>query len=464
MSAVKKPKPSTPLRPAANNRPAPAPQPAAAPRQEEPSWPARSPLMLGFVALFLLIGGFGTWAVITTISGAIVARGQVKVEQNRQVVQHPDGGVVDTVAVQEGNLVQAGDVLIRLDPSQLRSELAIVENQLFELVARRGRLQAERDSADNVTFDEELLSIAAERPEIADIVQGQARLFEARAESLQKESEQLDKRRSQIADQVKGIVAQQDALVAQLDLIRQELEDQQSLLDKGLAQASRVLALQREEARLRGQVGELTASAAQAEGRMTEIEIEKLKLNTTRREEAITTLRDLQYRELELAERRQAIRAQLERLEIRAPVSGIVYGLTVFAQQAVIRAAEPVLYIVPQDRPLVIDARIDPIHVDEVFVSQPVTLRFSTFDSRTTPELYGKIVQVSADTFVDERTNAAYYSAEIVLDPGEADRLGDNKIVPGMPVEAYIRTTDRTPLAYLVKPLANYFNRAFRES
>lgn len=429
-----------------------------------PSLSARRPLTIGFLALLLLVGGFGAWSVFANISGAIVAGGQIEVDQNRQVVQHPDGGVVENVAVKEGQQVAAGEVLIHLDRSILASELSIVEGQLFELMARRARLEAERDEAQTIAFDPELLSLGQTRPEVADLTDGQARLFAARADSLARESEQLEKRRAQIADQVRGITAQQQALTRQLDLIGQELADQQSLLDRGLAQASRVLSLQREAARLQGEVGELTASAAQAEGRITEIDIEILKLGTTRREQAITEIRDLQYRELELLERRQALRQQLDRLEIRAPVSGIIYGLTVFAPRAVIRAAEPVMYIVPQDRPLVVAARVDPIHVDEVFVSQPAILRFATFDARTTPELQGRVTQVSADAFTDERTQASFYRAELELEPGELDKLGDQRIVPGMPVEVFIRTTDRTPLAYLTKPLTDYFNRAFRES
>ena len=373
-------------------------------------------------------------------------------------------GVVEIVEVEEGQTVAAGDVLIRLDPTVLASELAIVEGQLFELMARRGRLSAERDGRDAVSFDPELQALIAERPDVAELAEGQTRLFTARAASLTKEAEQLAERRVQITDQVRGIEAQQAALEQQRDLIAQELSDLQSLLEKGLAQASRVLSLQREAARLEGQVGELTASAAQARGRITEIEIEILKLGTARQEEAITQLRDLQYRELEMKERRQALKQQLDRLEIRAPVSGIVYGLAVFAPRSVIRPADEVLYLVPQDRPLVVAGRVDPIHRDEVFVGQPVRLRFATFDARTTPELQGTVTQVSADAFTDERTQASFYRAEFVLDDGEVEKLGDLKIVPGMPVEAFVRTADRTPLAYLVKPLTDYFNRAFRES
>lgn len=432
-------------------------------QQQTPKWSARTPLLIGFVALALLLGGFGTWAVMANISGAIVASGEVKVEQNRQVVQHPDGGVVASIPVKEGDTVTAGDLLVGLDGTDLRSELAIVENQLFEIMARRGRLEAERDSAADITFDPELLA-AGDRPQIANLIDGQRRLFEARNESLARETEQLDLRSDQIAEQVKGITAQQTALESQLSLIEQELKDQKSLLDKGLAQASRVLALQREEARLRGEVGGLIAGAAEAQERITEIGIEKLKLTTLRREEAITRLRDLQYQELELQERRRSLQGRLDRLDLRAPVSGIVYGLTIFGERAVIRPADPVLYLVPQDRPLVIESRITPIHVDEVYPSQSVILRFAAFDQRQTPELNGTVVSISADTFVDDRSGASYYRAEIMLNDGEMDKLKGQTIVPGMPVEAFIRTANRTPLAYLIKPLADYFNRAFRES
>lgn len=425
---------------------------------------ARTPLILGFLALLTLVGGFGIWSVATQISGAIIAPGQVEVDRNRQVIQHPDGGVVETIGVDEGDFVEAGDLLIQLDAQLKRSELAIVEGQLFEMIARRGRLQAERDGTETVTYDPLLVDIAAERPEVAEMMHGQTNLFEARIETLAKQADQLDKRRAQFGNQIDGIVAQQAALRGQLKLLDEELASQTELLEKGLAQASRVLALQREETRLNGELGSLTASKAEVEGRITEIDIEILSLTTTRREEAITELRDLQYRELELAERRHALNEQLSRLEIRAPVSGVVYGLSVYAPRSVIRAADPLMYLVPQDRPLVIAVRIDPIHVDQVFVGQNVTLRFSTFDSRTTPELFGKVVRISPDAFVDEQAGMAFYRGEVELSAEEMAKLGDKKIIPGMPVETYLKTEDHTPMAYLIKPLADYFNKAFRES
>ncbi|MBS8226109.1 HlyD family type I secretion periplasmic adaptor subunit [Vannielia litorea] len=425
---------------------------------------ARRPLLLGFFALLLLVGGFGTWATLANISGAIVASGQIEVEQNRQVVQHPDGGVVEEVLVDEGDSVSAGDVLLRLDASELASELAIVEGQLFEIMARAARLRAERDEEETIEFAQELLDRAAGWPEVAEMVEGQSRLFAARNDSLAREAEQLARRKGQIDNQVEGIDAQSTSLARQLELIEKELETQQGLFERGLVSYDKVLTLEREQARLAGEIGRLTAQRAEAEGKITEIEIEILKLGTSRREEAITELRDIRAREAELMERRQALTTRLSRLDIRAPVSGVIYGLTVNTPRSVVRPADPVLYLVPQDRPLVIAAKVEPIHVDQVFAGQPVVLRFPAFDSRTTPELFGQVVQVSADAFTDERTQATYYRAEIRLDEGEVAKLEGKTIIPGMPVDSYIRTDDRTPLAYLVKPLTDYFNKAFRES
>jgi HlyD family secretion protein len=421
-------------------------------------------MTIGLIAMLLLVGGFGGWAAFTKISGAVVASGQVEVDQNRQVVQHPDGGVVQDILVDEGDFVEADQTLIRLDPTNLNSELKIVEGQLFELMARRGRLEAERDGSDTAEFDPLLLEAAASDPKIAAQVDGQRQLLAARAASTAQEIEQLQKRRAQILNQIEGIDAQSAALRDQLALIDKELASQQELLDKGLAQASRVLSLQRERARLSGEVGELTASRAQSQGRITEIEIEILKLDTKRREDAITTLRDLEYRELESAEKRRAILQRLDRLDIRAPVSGIVYGLQFYTPRSVIKPADPVLFLVPQDRPLVIAAQVSPIHVDQLFVGQEVTLRFSTFDQRTTPELFGHVDQVSADAFTDQASRASFYRVEIGLNDGELERLPKGStLLPGMPVDTFIRTQDRTPLAYLVKPLTDYFTKAFRE-
>lgn len=431
---------------------------------QKSKWSVARPMALGLITSAVLIGGTVGWGMMTTITGAVVTSGQLEVDRNRQIVQHADGGTVQEIHVTEGAFVEAGDVLMILDGTLLQSELTIVETQFFEILARRGRLEAERDDARTISFPAELVEVSARTPDVADLMTGQERLFSARAETLTSQIEQLQKRKSQTMSLIEGIDAQREALTTQRRLIAEELASQRELLSKGLAQVSRVLGLEREEARLAGQVGELTASRAQAEGRITETEIEILRMSSTRREEASTQLRDIGYRELELAERRRALHERMARLDIRAPVSGIVLGLRVTTPRAVLRAADPVLFIIPQDRPLVIATRVPTVHIDQVRPGQEAKVVFSAFSMRTTPEVFGTVTIVSPDVLVDEATNAPYYRAEIELNPGELAKLGDIRLIPGMPVEAFIRTDERTPVQFLTKPFTDYFNRAFRES
>ncbi len=431
---------------------------------EAVKWSMARPLWMGWITAAVLVVGFGGWSVLTSIAGAVVTSGQIEVDQQRQVVQHPDGGVVASIAVKDGQVVAAGDLLLQLDGGAIRSELAIVEGQLFELLAQRARLEAERDDRTTLEFTGELADLSTTRVDVAALLAGQQNLFATRAESAAKQTEQLIRRMAQIDAQVTGIDAQLVAQGTQQDLIAQELADQQSLLDKGLAQAGRVLALQREQASLEGQLGELKSLRAQSEGRKTEVELEILRLASTRREEANGQLRELGGQILELAERRRTLTERVDRLDIRAPVSGIVLGLQVTTPRSVIRPADPLMYLIPQDRPLVIVAQVSPIHVDEVRVGQDVKLLFSAFSSRTTPELHGQIAVISADALVDPRTQVPFYRAEIILQPGEREKLGDVVLLPGMPVEAFIQTDLRSPMAYLIKPFTDYFTRAFRES
>ena len=434
-------------------------------RKAKDRWSATRQVVLGFLGLLVLFGGFGAWAVTSEISGAVVATGRIEVDRNRQIVQHQNGGVVATIHVDEGDAVEAGDLLIQLDTQELASQLAIAEGQLFELMARRGRLEAQRDESGAIEFEPELIEMGQSNPDIQELMGGQGNLFAARQDSVAREIDQMTKRRDQIEAQVVGVEAQEVALVRQLELIEEELGNQETLLERGLAQASSVLNLQREQARLRGQIGELASVKAQAEERSTEIDIEMLKLGTVSREEAITSLRDLRYRELELVERRRALKSEIDRLAVRAPVSGLIYSLQVQTPRSVVRAAEPMMFLVPQDRPLVIAARVQPNDVDQIVVGQQVNLRMSALDQRTTPELVGQVMLISADAIEEQNTGASYFRAEITLNPGEIDKLQEGTILlPGMPVEAFIRTGDRTPLAYLVKPMRDYFARALRES
>ena len=426
-------------------------------------WSARPLLLWGFFTLAVLVLGIGTWSVKARIAGAIVSSGLIEVASNRQVVQHLEGGVVSAIYVEDGDSVSAGDVLLQLDATLLHSELAIVEGQLFEVMARQARLIAERDDAGDITFKSELHDVAKGDAEVRNLLAGQERLFQARKITMIEETSRLRERVKQVLNQIVGTEAQLIAIRRQRELVQQDLRSQQELFGQGLTQAAQVSGLEREEASLSGKVGELEAGIAQARGQIAEIEIEMLRLKSSLREEAITSLRDLQYNEVELRERRLSLRERVARLDIRAPRSGIVYGMQVHALRSVVTTAEPVLFIVPQDTSLVTTARIAANDIDQVEIGQRATLRFSAFDMRTTPEIIGRVVKISADIFTDEMTGASYYTVELLPAEGELAKLEGKTLLPGMPVEVFLKTGDRSPLNYILKPLAGYFNRAFRE-
>lgn len=430
---------------------------------DQMKWSARRPLLLGFIALFLLVAGLGTWSVKVQIAGAIVASGLVEVEVNRQVVQHPNGGVIGEILVDDGDVVALGDVLMRFDDTLLRSDLSVITGQLHEISARKARLKAERDDVDSVTFSEALEN-AADDPIVAELMSGQIDLFAARRDSLAREAALLGEKTAQIQEQIIGAEAQANAARQQQSLILEELTDERALLEKGLSQATKVRSLQRESARIEGVLGNLTANMAESRGRIAEIEIEILRLHTRQREDAITKLRDLQYREIELDEKRLALLETLLRMDIRAPASGVIYGKQFHALRSVVRPAEPILFIVPQDTALVIAAKIPAVHIDQVHVGQLANLRFTAFDMRTTPEVSGTVTKVSPDVFVDEISGETYYAAEILPVFNELEKLDGLEVVPGMPVQAFLKTSERTPLNYLLKPLMDYFTKAFREN
>jgi len=425
-------------------------------------WGARLPLSLGFAAVVLLLGGIGVWSVQTEIAGAVVASGKVQVESRSQVIQHPEGGVVGEILARDGDAVAAGDILVKLDGTFLSSELAIIEQQLVEIFARRTRLVAERDEADDFTYQDRPEFMIIETATVEDQLAGQKNLFEARKRSLVRELEQLSEQQSQIERQIEGAEAQQVSFEKQLTLIEQELADVQSLFDKGLVETTRLLALQRQQASLEGEIGRLTSSIAESAARISGLAIEALRLADARREAAITQLRDIQYSEIELKERRLSLIERLSRLDIRAPVNGIVFDSRVLAPQAVISAAEPITFIVPGDQPLQVSARIDPNDIEQVYSGQDVRLMFTTFSRRTTPEVLGKVVRVAADAQTDEVTGLSYYEAIMRPDAEALAKLENVELLPGMPVEAFLKTEDRTPLSYLTQPLTVYFQRAFR--
>ncbi len=429
---------------------------------ERPGYSPAFPLSLGMLALLLLVAGVGFWSVRSQIAGAIIANGTIEVENNRQVVQHAEGGVVGSILARDGDRVEADALLIRLDGTLLQSDLAVVELQLVELAARRVRLMAERDGTPSMTLPDNLALSA--NPNAAEQIEGQMTLFEARRDTLEREQNQIEERIRQGGTRIRGTQAQIAALETQAALVAEELTDQESLLEKGLVPAQRVSTLRREAARLAGEIGELTARVGEFKAQIAGDRLEGIRRANERRETAISELRDIRFRGLELTEKRRSLRERLSRLDIRTPVSGVVYGTTVFAEKSVIQPAEPLMYIVPQDQPLVVTAQVDAIDIDQVYVGQPATLRFPSFNQRITPETPGRVTTISADILRDDITGQPYYRVWIVPLETDASLLRNQALLPGMPVETFLRTEDRTPLSYLTKPLTDYFGRAFRES
>ncbi|OED47234.1 hypothetical protein AB838_16575 [Rhodobacteraceae bacterium (ex Bugula neritina AB1)] len=431
------------------------------------SYPVRQLAITGLLTLAVLVGGLGYWGGTAEISGAVVARGEVKVEQDRQVVQHPVGGQVEAVFVKEGDSVEKGDLLIRLNSDEIQDDLRNVEGTLADLLVRRTGYAAVHSDAAGLVFAplmQELQELQSDADKITRMVQGEDELFRVRKETLEARIRQLNERIVQTRSQINGIEAQKVSIADQLGLIRQELADQQALLEKGLAQASRVLALQRQEAQLRGQDGALTAQAARARAQIAELQEAIVSQKSTRRETAVEALRTLEEEERRLREARGKLLSQLEQTEVRAPVSGVVYGQQVNGFEAVITRAEPIMYLVPQDRQLVVIARLRPADRDQVQKGQSVSLKFTGLDQRATKDISGHVAIVSADTLSLQGTFEMYFEVEIWLDEGELSNLPTGaELTPGMEAEVFIKTRPQTLLAYLVQPFTDYLGRAFRE-
>lgn len=451
--------------PPAPNRAFPTPRPAPRESVEEQGLELsfRKSNFLGLFALLLLVGGLGSWAAFAEISGAVIAQGELDVEQSRQIVQHVDGGIIDDILVAEGDRVEAGQILLRIDGSRARAELAIVEAQYLEAAARIARLSAERDQLDEIAFPASLLEAAETRPYVAELLSGQVSLFEARLKTHRQRIEQFDQLRNQIMSLVSGIDAQIGSAEQQLEIARNELQTQEDLVQRGLTTNARLSFLQREVAEHAGNLGDLVARRAEAMERVASTALDSLSLVATRQEEAIAQLRELSVSGREAAERLQVTRERMARLDVRAPTAGIIYDLNVNTTGAVIGAAEALMYIVPQDQPMVAVSRIEANDIDRVYVGQSVNLQISAFSSRIMQAINGEIIHVSAATFHDDQSRQSYYRARIRIDAEDLKILGGRQLVPGMQVVAFIEAEARSPASYLLNPLADYFSRSFRE-
>lgn len=417
--------------------------------------------MSGVLALGLGLGSVGVWSTTAPLAGAVIAGGQVVVESNLRRIQHPTGGVVAEIFVEDGDIVKAGEVLVRLDATTARANLAIIEIQYFQMLARKARLEAERDDLAEVTLPQELQERGGD-PAVQSIVAGELSVFRSRREARQGQMSQLRERISQTREEIGGLEAQADAAARQIELIEEELKGIRQLFDQDLLPMSRLTALERDAAELLGTKGQFVAETARARGRISETELQILQVDQDFKSEVSAELRDVEGKIADLQERRIAAIDQMDRIDIRSPQDGVVHQSMVHTVGGVVSAGEQIMMIVPQEDGLVVDAMIDPRMIDRIALGQEVRLRFPAFDTTTTPDLVGTVVRIAADITHNSDTGQSYYLVRVGLSEPERRKLAGKPLVPGMPVETYIQTGERTALAYLLKPLRDQLERTFR--
>lgn len=432
------------------------------PTQETVAVSARLTIQTGFIFLVLLFVIGGSWAQFTTLSGAVVVPGHITVEGRAKAVQHPDGGVVAEILIADGDHVENGAALLRLDDTLLRTERDMFTGRLHEALARRARLEAERDNAGAMHWDPGILEMHGLTPDIR-IIAGQQKLFQARKNARLGRIAMLTERIRQFEDQISGWQAVNESLTRQIASMDTELASVRALRDKGLVTVSRVLDLERRRETLVGKIAEQEAEIARIQDAIGEARIQILQIDREFRQDVLTRLREADSEIGDTVQNLAATRERLRRVNVRAPVSGEVYGLSVVTIGGVIAAGETVLRIVPQTDQFEVEVFIEPRFVDDVFPGQSAVLRLSAFNTRTTPDLHGTVRSVSADVIADQQSGAPVYSVRLTVTGSELARLGERQLVQGMPVEVFIQTGQRSPLDYLLKPLSDQVRRAFRE-
>lgn len=419
-------------------------------------------LIVGLVVVTLLTCGIGGWASTAQISGALIAPGSIVVDSNVKKVQHPTGGVVGEVRARDGDRVKAGDVVVRLDDTVTKASLAIVTKGLDGLLARRARLLAEQDGADRITFPPELMDSFA-NPDVRALIGNEVKLFQVRSSGRVNQKAQLKERIAQLKEEIGGLEAQENAKSREIELIQKELIGVRDLFAKNLVQISRLTVLERDAARLDGDRAQFIAQKAQAKGKITEIELQIIQIDKDLSSEVSKEMREINDKIGEFVERKVTAEDQLRRIDIRAPQDGMVLQSTVHTVGGVITAGDAIMLIVPESDNLSVEAKVNPQDIDQLRIGQKTLLRLSAFNQRTTPELNGTVSRISPDTTTDQRTGQSYYTIRVSMPPEEVAKLGEVKLIPGMPVEAFVQTGERTMISYLAKPLSDQLMRAFRE-
>ena len=412
-----------------------------------------------FVTIFILLGG---WAATASISGAVIAQGMVAIDGKRKPIQHLEGGIVKILLAKDGDNVRAGQVLLELEPVRAKAGVAIIEGALSKALASEARLIAERDDSREVTYPPELLT-NADWPEFARLVESQNAIFETRRASLKGEVDILEERIGQLGEERKGLGAQQEAKAHQRKLIAEELDGLRGLLERGQTTKPRVLALERQAAALKGEEGELTASIARLHKSTGETRLGIIQRRKDFQKAVTEELQQVQVELRDLRERAVAARDVLDRINVTAPVNGIVVNMAVHTVGAVIKPGEIMMEVVPSLNDLIVEVPIRPQDIDNVSVGQDATVRLLAFKQRVTPLLNGRVAYVSADSLEDRATRQPYFLVHVATSKDEIAKLGDLKLLPGMQAEVMITTGNRTAFRYLLQPIVDSMNRAMRE-
>ncbi len=421
-------------------------------------------IRLGFIVIFATLGGLAAWSGFAGITGAIIGAGIVTVESNIKTVQHLDGGIVSELLVKNGDRVREHDVLLRLDETSAKSNLGVIQGRLVELYIQRARLDAEVRAAPSIAVPPDVAKEAETDPRVATFLSSQVALFNARRGRQSGEASLLLQQRAQLNEQVTGFTSEHEARIRQSTLIRREMESVRPLLEQGLYTMTRMLALEREAARLDGEIGRLRGDIARVKGAMSENEGKIQQLQKETLQQVSNEQREAQGKIAEMEEQKVAIEDKLKRIEIRAPRSGFVHNLAIHTVGGVVSPASPIMEIIPEEDRLIVEARVSPNDIDQIVIGQPATVRFPAFNQRTTPVLNGKVSKRSAAHIVDKGTNVPYFQVTIEVNASEIANIGDGKkLIPGMQAEVYMETDQRTVLSYLIKPMTDNFERAFRE-
>lgn len=427
------------------------------------AWTIRKPLGIGLAALIGLFGVTLAWATTFSISGAVIGKGQVQASANRIAVQHPRGGVVAEILASNGDRVKSGDVVLRLENAQLDAELAAVESQLFEILANEARVEAELQDRRTLQPHPILLEAMQIRPELQAMLEQQQDQLDAYYDSLATQVSLLGEETRQIDEQVLGEQATLDAKVEELALLEGELAVAEESLTGGLITKTVVTTFQQNVISAKGEIGRLMSKVAELKGMASAQQLKLYALPLDAKKLSADQLNLLTQQSTKLIEDRSAILYSISQLEVRTPVSGMVFDSQVLGPRSVVEAAKPIMYIVPNDQPMLIVVRVEAIDIDQVQVGQRSALRFTTFNRRATPMIEGTVTAISADAFADERTQGFYYFVDVALLDEELLKLGDVGLISGMPVEAYLTTESRSPASYVVKPIVDYFAKAFRD-